>query len=75
MVWCFRLLAIVVFVGTVSAETPVLQGFVRHHRRFLRRLADLLLRKGPFSTMLGPSYPNHAEIFHFDFGPEFFFRL
>lgn len=50
-------------------------GFPRRHRRFLRRLATELTYRGPFSTMLGPGYPGHSEIFHFDFGPQFFFRL
>ena len=50
-------------------------GFPRRHRRFLRRLAAELTYRGPFSTMLGPGYPDHREIFHFDFGPQFFFRL
>lgn len=59
----------------LAAHWSADEGFEARHRRFLRRLADALERRGPFSTMLGPSYPNHDEIFHFDFGPEFFFRL
>ena len=50
-------------------------GFAAKHSVFLKRLAEELERRGPFSGMLGPGYPNHDEIFHFDFGPEFFFRL
>lgn len=50
-------------------------GFAARHRRFLRRLAVQLQVRGPFSMLLGPAYPNHDEVFHFDFGPEFFFRL
>lgn len=50
-------------------------GFARLHREFLRRLAKVLEHGGPFSGMLGPSYPGHDRVFHFDFGPEFFFRL
>ncbi len=50
-------------------------GFAGRHSEFLHRLAEVLRRRGPFSAMLGPGYPGHDEIFHFDFGPEFFFRL
>lgn len=50
-------------------------GFAAYHRQFLRRLAEVLQRRGPFSTLLGPAYPNHNDMFHFDFGPEFFFRI
>lgn len=50
-------------------------GFARLHREFLRRLTEVLEHGGPFSGMLGPSYPGHDRVFHFDFGPEFFFRL
>jgi len=50
-------------------------GFDARHRRFLHRVADELQRRGPFSTLLGPAYPNHQKLFHFDFGPEFFFRI
>lgn len=50
-------------------------GFDGRHSRFLHRLAEVLQQRGPFSTLLGPAYPNHDEMFHFDFGPEFFFRI
>ncbi len=51
------------------------KGFAAKHSRFLHRLAQELERRGPFSTMLGPSYKGHKRFFHFDFGPQFFFRL
>lgn len=50
-------------------------GFTGKHSEFLRELADALERRGPFSTMLGPSYAGHDALFHLDFGPQFFFRL
>lgn len=45
------------------------------HRQFLHKLAEALKQRGPFSVMLGPAYKNHDRFFHFDFGPQFFFRL
>lgn len=51
------------------------EGFAAQHSLFLHRLAEELERRGPFSTMLGPSYKGHERLFHFDFGPQFFFRL
>lgn len=50
-------------------------GFDKKHRTFLRRLANELKVRGPFSAMLGPEYPGHDKFFHLDFGPEFFFRI
>lgn len=50
-------------------------GFASTHAQFLRRLAQALKERGPFSTMLGPAYEGHDIFFHFDFGPQFFFRI
>lgn len=51
------------------------EGFEAKHAMFLRLLAHELKERGPFSTMLGPAYGGHDTFFHFDFGPQFFFRL
>jgi hypothetical protein len=51
------------------------EGFEAKHALFLRLLADELKERGPFSTMLGPAYGGHDTFFHFDFGPQFFFRI
>jgi|GEM_PF-2044797 len=45
------------------------------HRQFLHELAEALKQRGPFSVMLGPAYKGHDRFFHFDFGPQFFFRI
>jgi hypothetical protein len=50
-------------------------GFDAKHSLFLHLLADALKERGPFSTMLGPAYKGHDKMFHFDFGPQFFFRI
>ncbi len=51
------------------------EGFGAKHSLFLRMLAHELKERGPFSTMLGPAYKGHDKFFHFDFGPQFFFRI
>jgi hypothetical protein len=51
------------------------EGFGAKHSLFLHLLADALKERGPFSTMLGPAYKGHDKMFHFDFGPQFFFRI
>lgn len=51
------------------------EGFEAKHAMFLRLLAHELKQRGPFSTMLGPAYGGHDKFFHFDFGPQFFFRI
>jgi hypothetical protein len=51
------------------------EGFGAKHSLFLHLLTDALKERGPFSTMLGPAYPGHSKMFHFDFGPQFFFRI
>jgi hypothetical protein len=62
------------FTVRVAEHWDAEGGFAGRHREFLRRLVRQLQRSGPFSTILGPGYPNHDRYFHFDFGPEFFFR-
>lgn len=62
------------FTVEVADHWGAEDGFAARHGEFLRRLVRQLQRRGPFSTILGPGYPNHDQYFHFDFGPEFFFR-
>lgn len=51
------------------------KGLGKMHSLFLHKLADALKKRGPFSTMLGPAYKGHNSLFHFDSGPQFFFRI
>lgn len=51
------------------------KGLGAKHRQFLHALAEALKDRGPFSLMLGPAYRGHDRLFHFDFGPQFFFRI
>ena len=63
------------FTVTLKEHWGATDGFGAKHAQFLRELADVLKKRGPFSTMLGPAYPGHDSLFHFDFGPQFFFRI
>lgn len=45
------------------------------HARFLRGVADTLLRREVFRTLLGPAQPDHADHFHFDMAPHPYVNL
>lgn len=63
------------FSVRVQKHWDASEGLAAKHSRFLHRLAEALKQRGPFSTMLGPAYKGHDRFFHFDFGPQFFFRI